>query len=136
VSIRLDISAIGAIFEALESEPGEATITSGSGGTKSNSSKLWSSSELSENDDRSCDECCVVSWEFMGNGISTAVLGPSNTALFAVRMRAGAAPIFGCGVVTAGRALVDVGAVSEEISCMRHIRCEITELIAISGDVM
>ena len=128
VSIRLDIVAIGAIYEALESESGEATITSGPGGTKSNSSKLWSS-ELSKGDD-SCDDC-VVSWEFIGNP-TTAVLGPSNTALFAARMHAGTGPAYGCDVVsgTAGRgALVAVGAAGE-ISCMRHIRR------TISGDVM
>jgi hypothetical protein len=135
VLLRLNISAICAIFEALESESGEATITSGSGGTTSDSFKLWSS-ELSE-DDPDCDECSVVSCAFMGN--STSVLGPLNTALSTARMRARAGPTFGCGVVsgtTGGRALVDVGAVGEEISCMRHICRGITELIASSGDVM
>jgi len=106
-SIRL---GSGAIYEALESESGEATITRGSGGKKSNSSKLW----LSKNDDPSCDECCVVSWEFMGN----AVLGPSNTAFFVPRVRDGKGPAFRCGVIsgtTGGGAMVDEE-VGEEIS--------------------
>lgn len=125
-----------AMYEALESDSGEVTTARDSGGRKSNSSKVCSS-ELNKNDP-SCDECCVVSWEFMGNVASTAVLGTSNTPFLGTRARAGTGHALRCGFMlgAVGRgAAVDAGTVGEGSSRMRDIRRGTAELIASSGDV-